>query len=1221
MKYKELIQFEPIVDIIQLREGNTKENAKQHVNTYVVSEHMKNQFIYEIIPNLNMDNPTPNQKGLLIIGNYGTGKSHLMSIIGAIAEYDDMVDVINDLDVKGSVKPISGKYKVIRTEIGDTPLSLRNIIVKILEKNLKNLGISYIFPPQEEIINHKDCFEEMMGRFEEKYTVKGLLLIVDELLDYLRGRTEQEIVHDFSFLREIGEICANTNFKFIAGLQKALFGNPRFNFVSASLNRIKDRFKEIKISHEDVEYVVSNRLLKKSIEQKNKIKGHLVQFKKLYPILNKQYEQFVDLFPVHPSYIEVFQEMTIIEKREILKTLSEVMTDLMDHEITSSLPGLITFDKYYDNLKRFISNEDVNKIIKVSDRLTSLIELNMEKKKYINNSKRIIQGLSVYRLAVISINTNLGLTIDKIRDNLFIFETLPQQDHKFLSLHIKAILEEIKVTVTGQFIGFNTENQQYYLDLEKIVDYEQKIQDKIPLIPEKYDEYYYEIMKILMEQQMEPYVTGFRIWQYEIIWKDHNVGRNGYLFFGVPNERSTAQPPRDFYIYFMKIFRKNSFTDELKDDELFIKFNNLPDEILQLLKHFAAANDLIYSEDKDTAKKYQIIKEKDEKKIINWFRENIIQYMTIIYKGNEEPITSYFSLSSESNFKNIVDILASKKFGSYFDKKYNDYPVFKKVVTTKNIYKICEATVKFIAGGVKVENARNLLKGLELLKGDLLSIDNSRYTKWIIQELKKKSGNNVLRRNELIFNSSGVEISKKYELEIELVAVLLAALIWNGNAIISIKGLKIDASNIDKLKVRFNDLINFNHLEKPHGIDWPLLKKIFAALGITPGLATEMKISDGIKELLTTTKKLSSEIVEIKNNLLSLPQSIFGIKVFSDAEMKNYISILESGLRIIDKLSIFDKRAKLMKLDIKDDEIVNIEKSLSTLDTLKRMRSVFEKMRPFGDYLLQSENYLHKESLLITEIQNLKIEFKKHITNINSRLDDSTNSDFYRQMNSLKNDIISEYIKYHQKARMNKKQDDIKKGIIKNDKMIKLNKLKGIELMPSSDLDNLYDKLNNLKPCFSVTKTDLEITLACPHCKFDPNRESFDKAVDLIIDDIKDEIEQIYNNWIEAITRNLEDPLTKPSIELLEKKEERDEVSNFLKRKDFPDKGDKLNDFINGVNKASAGLEKVILKADNTIKALKLGGFPCTVEELIERFSEFIIKKTNKNEKSRIILE
>ena len=595
--------------------------------------------------------------------------------------------------------------------------------------------------------------------------------------------------------------------------------------------------------------------------------------------------------------------------------------------------------------------------------------------------------------------------------------------------------------------------------------------------------------------------------------------------------------------------------------------------------------------------------------------------MTIIHKDNEEPITSYFSLSNESNFKNIVDIVASKKFGSYFDIKYNDYPVFENVITTKNVHKICESTVKFIAGGVKVESAKNLLKGLELVKGDLLSIDDSRYTKWIIQELKKKTGNNVLKRNELISNASGVEISKKYKLESEFVAVLLAALIWNGNAIISIKDLKIDASNIDKLKVRFNDLVNFKHLEKPHGIDWPLLKRIFTALGITPGLATEMKISDGIKELLTTTKNLLSEIVEIKDTFLSLTQSIFGIMVFSDAEMKKYISILESGLKIINKLSMFDKRAKLMKLDIKDDEVLNIEKSISTLDTLKRIRSVFEKMRPNGDYLLQSENYLPKKSLLITEIQNLKNEFKKHITNINSRLDNSSNNDFYRQMSLLKNDIISEYIKYHQKARMNKKQDDLKKGILKNDKMIKLNKLKGIELIPNSDLENIYDKLNDLQPCFSLIKTDLEITLVCPQCKFNPNRESFDKAVDLIIDDIKDEIEQVYSNWIEAITRNLEDPLTKPSIELLEKKEERDEISNFLKRKDFPGKGDKLNDFINGVNKASAGLEKIIIEKGSIIKALKLGGYPCTANELIERFSEFINKKTNRNERSRIIME
>ena len=46
----------------------------------------------------------------------------------------------------------------------------------------------------------------MMARFHDKFADQGLLVVVDELLDYLRSRKDQEIVLDLSFLREIGEV-------------------------------------------------------------------------------------------------------------------------------------------------------------------------------------------------------------------------------------------------------------------------------------------------------------------------------------------------------------------------------------------------------------------------------------------------------------------------------------------------------------------------------------------------------------------------------------------------------------------------------------------------------------------------------------------------------------------------------------------------------------------------------------------------------------------------------------------------------------------------------------------------------------------------------------------------------------------------------------------------------------------------------------------------------
>ena len=53
----------------------------------------------------------------------------------------------------------------------------------------------------------------MMAQFNEKYPDHGLLLVVDELLDYLRSRKQHDLILDLGFLREMGEVCKLIRFR------------------------------------------------------------------------------------------------------------------------------------------------------------------------------------------------------------------------------------------------------------------------------------------------------------------------------------------------------------------------------------------------------------------------------------------------------------------------------------------------------------------------------------------------------------------------------------------------------------------------------------------------------------------------------------------------------------------------------------------------------------------------------------------------------------------------------------------------------------------------------------------------------------------------------------------------------------------------------------------------------------------------------------------------
>ena len=480
MKYKDLAQFDPIETVVQLREADDKQEAESLVRTYVISDRMADQLTRLVIPQLQFAESRDN-KGLMVVGNYGTGKSHLMSVLSALAEHGDLTAALANQQVTEAAGAIAGQFRVVRTEIGATTMALRDILFGELELALREMGISYSFPDMSQASNSKDLLVAMMSAFHVKHPEKGLLLVVDELLDYLRSRRDQALVLDLTFLRELGEACRLTRFRFMAGIQESLFDSPRFQFVADSVRRVKDRFEQVRIAREDVAYVVAERLLRKDARQKGRVREHLQRFSPLYGTMAERMDDFVRLFPVHPAYLETFERVYVAEKREVLKTLSNEMQARLEEDVPADEPGLIAYDSYWARLRdnpSFRSIPEIKKVIDKSQVLEDRVQNAFTRPQYRPSALRIIHALSVHRLTTGDINAPLGATAEELRDGLCIFLPVPEWEAGFLRTTVESTLREIMRTVSGQFISFNPENGQYYLDLKKDIDIDAQIEQR-----------------------------------------------------------------------------------------------------------------------------------------------------------------------------------------------------------------------------------------------------------------------------------------------------------------------------------------------------------------------------------------------------------------------------------------------------------------------------------------------------------------------------------------------------------------------------------------------------------------------------------------------------------------------------------------------------------------------------------------------------------------------
>ena len=269
------------------------------------------------------------------------------------------------------------------------------------------MGVDFTFPNWATATNSKDAFTDMMAAFEAVHPDHGLLFVLDELLDYLRGRKDGELIYDLAFLREIGEIAASTRFRLIAGLQEAIFDNPRFAGVADAIRRVRDRFEQVRIAKEDVAFVVERRLLKKDATQRAKIAEHLLAFAPLYEGMAEHMDEFVALFPVHPAYLRTFNDMRMIEKREVLRTVELEVAQLRGTEVPTDRPGIICADSYRARLADDPSARtipEVQLVLEKSDVLRSKVASALPEKQYIDTALRIIDGLTVHRLTTDDVN-------------------------------------------------------------------------------------------------------------------------------------------------------------------------------------------------------------------------------------------------------------------------------------------------------------------------------------------------------------------------------------------------------------------------------------------------------------------------------------------------------------------------------------------------------------------------------------------------------------------------------------------------------------------------------------------------------------------------------------------------------------------------------------------------------------------------------------------------
>ena len=1189
MKYSELISFKPIESTIQLLETADKKVAQDMVQTYVMSDNMAESIKATVIDQLQMEEVVDN-KAVMIVGNYGTGKSHLMSVIAAIATDAENLEFAQNKRFAKDMEIIAGKFEVLRLKVDGLTMPLREVILAEIEDDFANRGIDYTVPDLNNVRDNARLIKEVMQAFQSKYPDKGYMIVIDELLSYLTSRDERQIVLDLAFLQSMAEMCSKSRIRLICGVQEKVFDNPRFSFVSETLKKVGDRFTQIIITKEATAYVVSERILKKTPEQKAMIRQHLEKFSGLYGGMSSKMEDFVDLFPIHPSYIDVFNKIYVIENRHILKNISMTIKDIFDEQVPEDAPGVISFDDYWPAIKSnglLKSDVTISRVVGASGQLEEIIDRSFAKAAYKPMAKQIIYALSVHRLTTNGLDVQFGLTAENLKDDLCLYLPMPEQDADFLLGAVNATLKEIMKTVSGQFIIHNESNNQYYIDVDKVVDYDERIKQKASMMAEsELNRYFYTVVYGCLEWDAKEYVNGFKIYQYDLNWDSHNIFREGYLFMGLPGERSTAQPERDFYIHIMPPFGDVSADTHNLDDEVYFYFRG-NDDFKEDLRLYAAANaqaDISEGKDKDAyLGKAAILR----KKLIKYLSENKNTCFNVTYKCQMRQLIEVLKgkYNRDMTFKDTIDLASSICLDEYFGTIYPGFPVMKTKITRKNQAENVRAAFDYFAGR-KNQQATLMLQSFGLLDGDKIRPEGSKYASYYIDMIKKLQPQGVLNYSDIFqpANDNMFE-DKEFRINFLFTPIIFLSLVYAGHAVITLKdGSTITASTLDKVpKTSVLDLYEFKYLSRPAQISMAELKKLFEILEINPALMDNPNDREkGVTELLQKAKEYTNSAVVAERRLTE------GFELWGEplANQQQVNMMRKAANAVKDEFANYSAKfntpAKLNNFSLTSEQIDELGKQIQLLKRIPEYITFKTECQDVVTYISSIE-FINLGSSMKSAIEDGKSEFREIRDSIMDGVaGDVAAGKVVAKLDKIKEKYIDIYFEEHKKKRLG--IDDAKRRgkIQEGQALSNLRKLKGIEILSGAKLSELEQSMAELKVCYSLTPQDLKSSPICPHCRF--SLEDKAKNVAGQMEQMEDRIDLMVAEWTKMLLDTLSDPIILDQKKFL-KAQEAKAIDDFVSSGTLPKKVDDF--FVNSINALLKGFEPVVIEMDDLMHKLE----------------------------------
>jgi len=581
----------------------------------------------------------------------------------------------------------------------------------------------------------------------------------------------------------------------------------------------------------------------------------------------------------------------------------------------------------------------------------------------------------------------------------------------------------------------------------------------------------------------------------------------------------------------------------------------------------------------------------------------------------------------DQTVRDVVNAVGSVCLAPCFAEQAPEYPKFATLITSANRPQAAQEALRWLRGVTQTKQAAAVLDALELVDGDRLEPNRSRYARYILERLNKKGAGQVLNRSELLQDVQGLEYlaPESYRLEPEWVAVLLAALVSGGEVVLALPGKKLDSTAVDALSnTPISDLVDFKHVERPKDWSVPALRALVEILGLPSGLALDVTRGGGVADqaVQQIQDRIGQKVEEAVRAQQSLQDGLpfWGRGLLGAGEQAEIRSRLERYKAFLESFQPFSTPSKLKNLRYSADEIDAQKPSQATLAEVTVLQGLAADLGPRASYLAQAEVGLPGDLAWVLQEQAAKATILADVANPTKRNQPTFRQQTLQALDRLRSEYVRTYADLHTRARLGRNDDDRKKKLLADDRLARLKRLGTISLLPASQLTELQNRIAGLVSCFALTESELQGAPLCPHCGFKPATEPVSVSASVLLGNLDLQLDQTLASWTTMLLENLEDPTVEAGLKLLPPAS-RGLIADFLAKRELP--ANVTPELIQAVQDVLSGLTRVVVNVAELRAALSDGGAPATLADFKQRFDSYVGELTSGKDpkKVRVVIE